>query len=86
MEKIRIKMLKTVQPDILLGFCLGTNGSHDILREGKVYDAVANRFGAITGICSNGTKIGAKPGEFEFVEAPYWIRKIHDSLAGNEQR
>jgi hypothetical protein len=41
------------------------------------YQAISNKNGAISGLCENGEYLGVKPGEFEFVEAPEWVLKIH---------
>lgn len=82
MDKIEIRMLKTVQADglfALLGCHKGLS-TPTILMEGKVYQAVSNRHGAISGICDNGERLGVKPGEFEFVTAPDWILEIHNKL------
>ena len=70
-----IKMLTTVRPDILF---LAEPGS--VLREGKEYEAVSNKHGAISGICENGRILGVKPGEFEFVEAPEWVLKLWEGV------
>ena len=82
MDKIEIRMLKTVQADGLFAL-LGCNKdlpTPTILMEGKTYQAVSNRHGAISGICDNGERLGVKPGEFEFVTAPDWILEIHNKL------
>lgn len=71
-NKIRIRMLQTVIPDL---YFLTRPGS--ILISGREYDAVSNQNGAISGICGNGEPLGVKPGEFEFITAPDWILKIH---------
>ena len=67
---IKIRMLKTVRPDMFLGKP-GT-----IAREGQEYKATSNRHGAICAICDNGEKLGVKPGEFELIEAPVLLIKI----------
>ena len=46
----------------------------------EVYDATANKNGAVSGITEEGIAIGVKPGEFEFVEAPEWLKKIHANV------
>lgn len=54
------------------------NGAKDAaLLVGKVYEATANKNGAVSGITEEGISIGVRPGEFEFVEAPEWLRDIH---------
>jgi hypothetical protein len=68
---IRIRMLKTVVPD----FPFIKNGTQ--LLSGTIYVATSNSLGAVSGICNNGEKLGVKPGEFEFVEAPEWLLSIH---------
>ena len=50
------------------------------LLAGEVYDATANKNGAVSGITEEGIAIGVKPGEFEFVEAPEWLKKIHANV------
>ena len=74
LKSIRIKMLCTVRPDRFAGFQLGEPGT--ILRVSEEYDAVANKNGAITAICSNGEKLGVKPAEFEFLRLPKWLYDI----------
>lgn len=74
---IKIKMLKTVRPDLVFLADPGT-----VLYGGYTYFATANKYGAICGICDNGKELGVKPGEFEFVEAPDWVLNrwsdVHD--------
>lgn len=70
-QHIRIRMLETVQPDIPF---LAKPGA--ILCGGGEYTASANKHGAVSGICSNGERLGVKPGEFEFISAPDWLMKI----------
>jgi hypothetical protein len=71
-EAIRIRMSKTVRRDWP---CLGKPGTIAIV--GKEYPASSNQYGAISAICDNGEKLGVKPGEFEFIEAPQWVWDIH---------
>lgn len=77
-SEIRIRMLQSVRPDIPLGI-IGLLGEKPgtILRGGMVYQAKSNGNGAISGLCENGVYLGVKPGEFEFIEAPEWVLKIH---------
>ena len=70
-ERIRIRMRKTVRPDIPF-----MSNYQTVARQGEEYDAVSNSHGAISAICSNGEKLGVKPDEFDFVEAPDWIWNI----------
>ena len=70
-KTIRIKMLCTIRPDRVADIQLGGPGT--ILHVNEEYDAVANRHGAITAICSNGERLGVKPAEFEFVRLPKWL-------------
>lgn len=72
MERIRIRMLKTVRPD--LPFL--QPDAKTILVVGEIYNAVANRNGAVSGVCDNGQCLGVKPGEFEFIEAPEWLKTL----------
>ena len=75
-QNIRVRMLQTVRG---LGF-ISPPGT--IARDGVIYDAYSNPYGAISAILPNGEKLGLKPGEFEFTEAPEWVLRIwakHDS-------
>ena len=72
---MRIMMLRNVRPDIPFFAKPGT-----ILRAGEVYEATANKHGAICGICKNGQRLGVKPGEFVFVGAPKWVLNIWDEV------
>ena len=74
MKTIRIKMLCTVRSDKISDIQLGEPGT--ILRVSEEYDAVANKNGAITAICSSGEKLGVKPAEFEFLLLPKWLYDI----------
>ncbi len=84
-QKIRIKMLETVCPyqdfGVLGRLMAARDGAEDrALLAGEVYDATANKNGAVSGITEEGIAIGVKPGEFEFVEAPEWLKKIHANV------
>lgn len=72
-------MLQNVRPDFLFLAEPGT-----VLRAGLEYDAMTNRYGAISGLCENSEYLGVKPGEFEFIEAPEWVLAIHNK-AGNQR-
>lgn len=72
---IRIKMLDTVRPDIPFLAKPGT-----ILHCGEEYEATTNKNGAVSGICANGERLGVKPGEFEFISAPDWLKKIWEEV------
>ena len=77
---IRIRMKTDVLPDVLPGIpSLAKPGT--ILRAGKEYEAEANKNGAVNAICENGTRMGVKPGEFEFLEAPKWLQNIWEDNA-----
>ena len=83
--KIKIKMLETVCPyqdfGVLGRLMAARDGAEDrALLAGEVYDATANKNGAVSGITEEGIAIGVKPGEFEFVEAPEWLKKIHANV------
>lgn len=80
MDTIKIRMKKTVRPDFPLGI-IGLLGEKPgtILRAGMEYQAMTNKNSAISGLCDNGEYLGVKPGEFEFVEAPEWVLKIHEA-------
>ena len=78
MTKIKIRMLQTVRPDLILGLIPIPGSKPDtVLYEGKEYEAQTNMNGAISGLCKNGEYLGVKPGEFEFIDAPEWVLKIH---------
>lgn len=68
---MRIKMVQDVRSDLPF---LSTPGT--ILRFGKIYDASANKHGAVCGKCENGEMLGVRPGEFEFVSLPKWLYNI----------
>lgn len=70
---MKIKMLRTVRPDYP---CLSIAKPGTILYAGVEYEATANQYGGICGVCENGVKMGLKPGEFVFVSAPAWIIEI----------
>lgn len=65
---MKIKMIKEVRSDLPF---LSTPGT--ILRCGKIYEASANKQGAVCGKCENGKMLGVRPGEFEFVSIPKWL-------------
>ena len=73
---IRIIMKTDVLPDIPFLAKPGTT-----LRAGKEYKAEANKNGAVIALCENGEKMGVKPGEFEFLEAPKWLQNIWEDNA-----
>lgn len=83
MDTIKIRMTRNVRPDFLFGI-VGLLGEKPgtILRAGVEYQAMSNKNGAISGICENGECLGVKPGEFEFVDAPEWVLKIHRKAVG----
>lgn len=76
MNTIKIKMLKTVRPD----FPFLQNDPKTILVVGEEYNAIANKNGAVSGICDNGKMLGVKPGEFAFIEAPEWLLALWGEL------
>ena len=76
-EKIIVKMLKTVKPDLSFVF---TEDPFVVAEAGKEYNAKSNQFGAVCVVCVGGSLLGVKPGEFEFVEAPEWLLKIHAGI------
>lgn len=65
---VKIKMVQDVRSDLPF---LST--PRTVLKFGKIYDATANKNGAVYGRCDNGELIGVRPGEFEFVELPKWL-------------
>lgn len=75
-EKIVIKMLKSVRPDMFFNPIDATTQAV----YGHTYNATAGKLGAVCAICDNGKLLGVKPGEFEFVEAPEWLLKIHSEI------
>ena len=76
-NKLRIRMMQTVKPDLPFLLTHNTKLVGIVLEEGKEYDAATNPHGAISGICENGEHLGVKPKEFEFLEAPEWVLKAH---------
>lgn len=78
-ETIRIRMTQDVRPDFPFGAIVGVKPG-TILRAGQEYEATSNAHGAISGICENGESLGVKPGEFEFIEAPEELWKIHGQV------
>lgn len=80
-DTIRIRMLQTVRPDFPLLAQRDT-----VLWYGEEYEAVSNKHGAISGICKNGTRLGVKPGEFEFVRAPEWVLQIWSNDFHDKQK
>ncbi len=70
-ENIKIHMRRTVRPNPIFLAKPGT-----ILRYGEIYSAIANKHGAVIGICENGETLGVAPGEFEFLELPQWLADI----------
>lgn len=75
-EKIRIRMLQNVRAALFFAKP-GT-----VLRAGLEYDAITNPYGAISGICENGERLGVKPSEFEFITAPEWVLELHNKNGG----
>ena len=73
---MRIKMLTTVKPGLV--FLIAKPGT--VLSAGREYKAMANQHGAISGLCDNGEWLGVKPGEFELLDAPEWVREIWEGL------
>lgn len=76
-EKIVIRMIKTARPDLSMFFKIDPA---TVAEAGKEYPATSNQYGAICAICANGIGLGVRPGEFEFVEAPEWLLKIHKGI------
>lgn len=68
---MKIQMLRTVIPDLPF-LCK----PHTILRMHEIYEAKANKTGAISGLTDSGEWMGVRPGEFVFVDAPQWILDI----------
>lgn len=81
-DTIKIRMRKNVRIDFPLGI-IGLLGEKPgtILRADMEYQAISNKNGAISGLCDNGEYLGVKPGEFDFIEAPEWVLKIHGAKA-----
>lgn len=73
---MKIKMLMTVRPDWPISVFIPDPEHGLILRAGEIYEAISNKYGAITGICANGSRLGVKPCEFEFVSLPKWVYDI----------
>jgi hypothetical protein len=77
-DKIVIRMLKNVKPDIFAFF--EPENVNVIAKEGETYNAQSNRYGAIS-VIIDGKMLGVKPEEFEFLEAPSWILEKHGKLS-----
>ena len=65
---MQIKMIEDVRSELPF---LSSYG--DVLKSGKIYEASANKHGAVCGKCDNGKLIGVKPGEFVFISLPKWL-------------
>lgn len=63
---MKIKMLKTVVTDMPIRLFRTPETK---LIYGQIYQATANKNGAVSGICENGVVLGVKPDEFEIIEA-----------------
>ena len=63
-KTLRIRMRQTV----CAGFPFNMLKPGTILAAGHEYEAVANRYGAVSGLCDNGELLGVKPEEFECVD------------------
>lgn len=72
--EIRIKMTHTIRGE----HPLSPPGT--ILRAGYEYPAKTNKNGAVSGLCNNGEYLGVKPGEFQILEGPEWLRHLHTAL------
>lgn len=73
-KHICIRMLKTVKPD----FPISSMELNTIAEIGKQYYAVSNKYGAISVICENEKLLGVVSSEFDFVDAPDWLLKLHN--------
>jgi|GEM_PF-2031932 len=73
-EPIRVRITKTVRPDLPDVFA-----DKHVANPGEEYEAESNRNGAVSIIFPDGSRLGVKPGEFEFIEAPDWLRKLHSA-------
>lgn len=71
-DPIRVRITKTVRPDLPEIFA-----DKHMANPGEEYQAESNRNGAVSIIFPDGSRVGVKPGEFEFIEAPEWLRKLH---------
>lgn len=71
--QVKIKMLYTVRPDCE---SFRKYPAETILKAGQIYEATANKQGAVCGFCTNGVLLGVKPAEFEFVSLPRWLYNI----------
>lgn len=65
MDEIKIFMIKTIRPSLL------KPGA--VLKNGRSYDAVADKNGVVSGICKDGTQITLKPTDFYFITGPQWV-------------
>lgn len=59
----RVRMAKTVRPDIPISESLGIAAKRQ-----KEYEVWVNSHGAVSAICENGKRLGLRPYEFEVIE------------------
>lgn len=76
MSEIKIKMLTTVRPDTIMGWLPIQNKLNICAYAGESYEAESNAHGAIS-VAIDGNRLGIKPEEFEFIEAPSWVLDKH---------
>jgi predicted nucleic acid-binding Zn-ribbon protein len=75
MDNIKIKLMGKITSDLPI------NLFKEISAEAGVYEATSNPQGAISVILENGKRLGIRPGEFEFIEAPAWVLEKHGKLS-----
>lgn len=75
MSDVKIRLTKRITADYSI-----FKDEVVIVAEEGVYDASSNPHGAIS-IIINGKRLGVKPSEFEFIEAPAWVLEKHGLLA-----
>lgn len=75
-EVIRIKLIKTVKSDFMW-----IDKNPLLAEKNNEFFAESNPHGAIS-IINNNYRLGVKPDEFEFLEAPAWVLEKHGKLSG----
>jgi hypothetical protein len=74
---IKIRMLKTIRPDPIITRLIG-EPENTVLEKGQIHEAKTSPHGTVSALATNGRWMGIVHGtEFEFMEAPIWLLKIH---------
>jgi len=76
-DNITIRMLITMRPDPEITHIIG-QPEDTILEKDHIYPARTGTYGAVSAMALNGQWMGIVHGtEFEFMEAPMWLLRIH---------